>query len=346
MDIYQSIDSKDIREHCRKLGHRFNTVESAYLVWQSRNTPLAEKHEAWREIIDTMPDMEWSHAGEDWGSIHWCLERYMELEDRLVEDFYQTDETIRFEYGGFGGFAGDRDKKFTSVEELLEAKRSGKFKLIDGYKALEKPFEILFGNSFEVCKRKRRSQGPDLADARFSKYTFELLSVTGRYGVLSEEECEFGEIFDRMWVYIPTPLQTGDIVVAPDGPAVLYDWKLMPENKEYIQRMEREGALRDMVSSTMYMERGVSNEFDYHVACSQPFYPRLEYYRQEPPPEHSFITAISSYYAGELDLPKLLSAYYLYKEEMNLKALRWAVGDFSQENGERMGIGSIRQDED
>lgn len=46
MDIYQFIDSKDIREHCRKLGHPFNTVESAYLVWQSRNTPLAGKHAA------------------------------------------------------------------------------------------------------------------------------------------------------------------------------------------------------------------------------------------------------------------------------------------------------------
>lgn len=346
MDIYQFIDSKDIREHCRKLGHQFNTVESAYLVWQSRNTPLTEKHAAWREIINTMPDMEWSHAGEDWGSIHRCLERYMELEDRLVEDFYQTDETIRFEYGGFGGLTGDRDKKFASVEELLEAKKSGKFKLIAPYKAREKFYDILYGSSFEVCKRKRRSQGPDLANARFRKDTFELLSVTGRYGVLSEEECEFGEIFDRMWVYIPTPFQTGDIVVSPNGPAVLYDWKLVPENREYIQRMEREGALRDMVGSILYMERGVSNKFDYHVACSQPFYLRLEYDRREPPPEHSFITALSSYCAGELDLPKLLSAYYLYKEEMNLRALRSDMDEFSQEDRERMGIGSLGRDED
>lgn len=342
MDIYQFIDSKDIREHCRKLGHRFNTVESAYLVWQSRNTSLAEKHEAWREIIDTMPDMEWSHAGEDWGSIHRCIERYMELEDRMVEDFYQTDETIRFEEGTLGS----GDKKFTSVEELLKAKKSGKLKLIDGYKALEKPFEILFGNSFEVCKRKRRSQGPDLATARFSKDTFALVSVTGRDDALSEEEWQFRGIFNRMWVYIPTPFQTGDIVVAPDGPAVLYDWMLVPENKEYIQRMEREGDQSDMYIPIMFMDRGISSKFDYAVACSQAFYLRLEYYRQELPPEHSFITALSSYCAGELELPKLLSAYYLYKEEMNLKALRCAMGDFSQENGERMGIGSIGQDED
>ncbi len=92
MNIYKFIESKDIREHCRKLGHRFNTVESAYLVWQNRFTSLAEKHAAWREIIGTMPDMQWSHKGKDWGSIHNCIERYMELEDRLVEDFCETDE--------------------------------------------------------------------------------------------------------------------------------------------------------------------------------------------------------------------------------------------------------------
>ena len=342
MDIYKFIDSKDIREHCRKLGHQFNTIESAYLVWQSRSTPLAEKHAAWQEIIDTMPDMQWSHRGKDWGSIHRCLERYMELEDRLVEDFYQTDGTIRFE----DGTLGSGDKTFTSVEELLEAKKSGKIKSIDGYKALEKSFEILFGNSFEVCKRKRRSQGPNLADARFSKDTFELLSVIGRYGVLSEEECEFGEIFYRMWVYIPTPFQTGDIVVSPNGPAVLYDWKLMPENKEYIQQMEQEGDGRDMGISVLCMDRVVANKFDYDVRCSQWFYLRLEYFSQELPPEHSFIKALSSYCAGELELPKLLSAYYLYKEEMNLKALRSTMDIFSQKDRELMGIDYLGQSED
>lgn len=51
MDISQLIDLKDIREHCRKLGHQFNTVESACLVWQSSNTQLAEKHAAWRGIM-------------------------------------------------------------------------------------------------------------------------------------------------------------------------------------------------------------------------------------------------------------------------------------------------------
>lgn len=342
MDIYKFIESKDIQEHCRKLGHQFNTVESAYLVWQSRFIPLTEKYVAWREIIDTMPDMQWNHKGKDWGSIHRCLERYIELEDRLVEDFYKTDEMYRFEEG----WPSSTEKKFESVEQLIEARKSRIIKPDSIYTRMDKISQNINGSTFEICKRKRRSQGPNIAEARFNKDSFELLSVAGRYDALNEEEWQFAMIFKEMWVYVPTPFKPGDIVVSPDGPAVVHDWKLAPENREYIRQMEQEGAGRDMGISVLCMDRFGTNKFDYGVRCSQLFYPRLEYFRQELSPEHSFIKALSSYCAGELDLPKLLSAYYLYKEEMNLRALRSDMDGFSQEDRERMGIGSLGWDKD
>ena len=313
MDIYNFIESKDIREHCRKLKHKFNTVESAYLVWQSRDTPLAERHKAWQEIIDTMPDMEWCHNGKDWGSIHRCLERYMELEDRLVEDFYKTDDTVRFEESSHTTYM---DKKFASVEELLDAKRSGKSKPIYGLKAREKTFEHLFGRSFEVFKRKRRSQGPNLAEARFHKDTYELLSVIGRDGVLSEEECEFRLIFDEMWIYVPTPFQTGDLVISYDGPAVLNDWQFGSENRGYIDRMEREGDAHAMYCSITCMETGECN-----ICYSTQFYLRLEQYKGKTAPKDRFLAALGSYYRSELNLQDLLSAYAVFKAAFDLEKL-------------------------
>ena len=42
MDIYRFINSNTIREHLKKLGYQFNTLEAAWLVWQCKNATLAE----------------------------------------------------------------------------------------------------------------------------------------------------------------------------------------------------------------------------------------------------------------------------------------------------------------
>ena len=56
MDIYEFINSPDVANHCRQIGHVFTATEFAYFIWRSNHHPLVEKHQAWQEIIDTMPD--------------------------------------------------------------------------------------------------------------------------------------------------------------------------------------------------------------------------------------------------------------------------------------------------
>ncbi len=51
---YEFINSKDIREHLRKLDYPLTPVQCAFLVWQSRRHTLKEKHEAWEDIIATI----------------------------------------------------------------------------------------------------------------------------------------------------------------------------------------------------------------------------------------------------------------------------------------------------
>ena len=56
MNIYDFFNSRDIAAHCQKIGHKFTATEMAYIVWHSNHHTLADKHTAWQEIIDTMPD--------------------------------------------------------------------------------------------------------------------------------------------------------------------------------------------------------------------------------------------------------------------------------------------------
>lgn len=53
MDIYSFLNSKDIERHCRDIQHTFDPVACAYLIWQSENYPVEEKHKTYQEIIDT-----------------------------------------------------------------------------------------------------------------------------------------------------------------------------------------------------------------------------------------------------------------------------------------------------
>jgi len=56
MDIFRFINSKDIRSYLKEINYEFTSVEAAWLVWQCESITLQEKHNAWQEIIDTMPD--------------------------------------------------------------------------------------------------------------------------------------------------------------------------------------------------------------------------------------------------------------------------------------------------
>jgi len=50
------INSSAIREHLKKLEYRLTPVQCAFLVWQSKRHTLKQKHAAWNDMIETMPD--------------------------------------------------------------------------------------------------------------------------------------------------------------------------------------------------------------------------------------------------------------------------------------------------
>ena len=56
MDIYQFIDSKDIRNYLLEIKYEFTVPEVAFLIYMSRRAALNKKFAAWQTIIDTMPD--------------------------------------------------------------------------------------------------------------------------------------------------------------------------------------------------------------------------------------------------------------------------------------------------
>ena len=55
-DFVEFINSEDVKQYVRETGYQLSSQEAAFVVWQSKDTPLEERFAAWEEIIETMPD--------------------------------------------------------------------------------------------------------------------------------------------------------------------------------------------------------------------------------------------------------------------------------------------------
>ena len=98
MDIYRFLDSNDIRAHLQRLRYGFTLPEAAFLVWQCATAPLSEKHDAWRELIKTMPDcrMERRRNMCEIQSMHGFLQEYIEMEEKLLRNFHRESDAVYF----------------------------------------------------------------------------------------------------------------------------------------------------------------------------------------------------------------------------------------------------------
>lgn len=57
MDILRFVNSKDIRKHLETIGYEFNSLETAWLIYQCRDATIDEKHKAWTELMEPEDDV-------------------------------------------------------------------------------------------------------------------------------------------------------------------------------------------------------------------------------------------------------------------------------------------------
>ena len=93
MDIYKFIDSKDIRNYLKEINYKFEPLEAAWVVWQNASRTLDEKHNAWQESIDAMPDIgfEVSHINET-RNLHEYLKELIDIDNELLDKFYKNEK--------------------------------------------------------------------------------------------------------------------------------------------------------------------------------------------------------------------------------------------------------------
>lgn len=309
--ILQFVNSKDIREHLHSIGYQFNALEASWLIWQSRNTTLEERHQAWERVIREYPDcpIEERMNTKPQPSLHGFLREYMETGNKYLEKFRNPEGAV-YQLRYF----------FYETESTVEERVYSRFE--------PEKMNCLFGDDDDLqcimCSR-LSMDGLD-EDALGSEFYVNLnrnMNITSIFVhscIDDEHDREIlMDVFPGFWFDFPTPFQRGDILWDPNkpdgfcgGPFVCHSINLHGIADEKKMEYMRENADdSDMTAHGLFVsdQTGVYGE----VMSN---YMNCEFYRKELVGAQLLLKPFSAYEKGEADAELLLHALHYMRAEL------------------------------
>ena len=207
MKFYEFINSKDIREHCRKINYRPDSLECAYLIWQSRGHTIEQKHKAYEWIISFMPDAE-IKTEERSLSLHEYLKTYIKIEDSLLSKIAENKNSVytyRNNAGDYVRFFNDKNLCIKDMQAYCASFPTVQLNLT----------EIFLMQSVGERTRKINQQ--------FNE-KFQCAKIEEE-GVLTVAQKEIFELFKSFHIDVPIPFKTGDCLIESfsSGEEFFYD---------------------------------------------------------------------------------------------------------------------------
>ena len=291
MDIFRFINSRDIREYLKSQNYPFTSLEAAWLIYQCRCATIKEEHEAWQELIQTMPDCavaERPHTARH-ESLHQFLKEYIRTEDEILDWFFrdEKDAIYNCEFWEYAMWCPGGEY-FDSFQKCLKAytdRRLGKmtFKITKQILNSDQCTYVIFSADNEPLKFDT-SWYPEGGD--------EIL-----YGVLGGLEFDFptpftkGDILCESEVYEMNPSLRADLFVITDLPAC-------SKNESY-----RDGCRMKVWGFFLKYDGTLQYEDMYN-------YMNLEYFRGELSGKKRILKALSNHIKGEIDVGLFANAYH------------------------------------
>ena len=337
MNIYKYIRSKDVRDYNEKIGHKFTATESVFLVWLNYEITLKDKHDAWREIMQEMPDEDVSERpNADYAlSLFALLNKFIKADNRLIDEFYKKDEQTVYSYRyickGDSSFGEDFGRIYYDLG------------YIQGELRKDSDLGII---CVEYTKK--------YISSHYRKITLEtdgsgnVMSVDGNFicGVdLSVKEDDF---FEGLWIDVPTPFRKGDIVCSKKTPFGHYlfsdsqpfvllslaNWsakeagergeKLSKKDKawkdKHLKRLKEHGDISDMTACGYFLNTDrrdrYTGEFYSEVMHD---YVDLEYYRGEFNGGARVLLPIKFFLSEDIDEETFAKACEIIKKQEEIK---------------------------
>lgn len=289
MDILRFVPSRAMRKHLKKIGYEFNALECAWLVYQCETAILAEKHAAWQEIIDTMPDCEIDSEYLPHRSLHEFLKQYMKIEDRAIQHFFESEDNAFYQFSLFYR-STDYKPYYNTYDECFSAA----IKYLEENDLLEEePFiymaKVYNGGTHEHVKFK--------PDGR-------IISTCPYF--LSEEELHiYDVVFQKMDFIFPTPFKKGDI---------LFDVRCREYPNHNLMVFDRTDVIFD--EKTIVNKNGLYCTYGYVMEDGRIIQDGfnclyLEYYESDCfANEYRTLDYVRKYLLGKLSLTELMNKYH------------------------------------
>ena len=330
MDIYKYINSKDIADHCRSIGHQFNAAEAAFIVNNAHGIPIIERHALYMEIIKTLSDIS-GHMryGRDYSSLHEMLMKFIRIEKTILEIFQADTDKAIYKYGYFESYMGDieyfeDDGLYDSLSIILDDIKTENSDRDDRDKFHKCRIVKQWINSNEYINVTITPEGEPIN--------------CHSCGLLNEEDSEFHrDLFGDMWIKVPTPFKKGDIVIDSSLPVTatgLCRGAFVLENICYWNRDEYSG--HDSTDMTAYgywlNEEGLPYSECMHL------YLDLEYVKEELTDDWRLLTAISNHLKEDISAALLLNAFEFIRCERHLRESRYPISCYIDEWVQKAGL--------
>lgn len=297
MDVYNFINSKDVRNYLKENNYEFNPVETAWIVWQSNRT-LKEKHEAWKEIIDTIPDMPIQDRHNDIPSLHQFLKDYMQFERCVIDRFYNpTYECVFYQYSITGWYKGEYDR--CDCKDIF----------YDFNSCYEEASSVIGEFENPIIEITMNSKDNKIKIAYEDLLLVQILDP----GETTSEEEDMDYAFFEMWFPIPMPFKEGDIVIptgnSHNGYCRFCDYKpYVFVSSSYEQYKEDGRILYDYSDMCAW---GYSQHKDGQLDGDAIFnYMNFEYYTGELTKEKRVVKALSNCLKKKIDVVQFAMAYH------------------------------------
>lgn len=307
MDILRFVNSKDIRKHFETIGYEFNSLETAWLIYQCRDATIDEKHKAWTELIETMPDckIEKRMNTVPQESLHAFLKSYMELEKKYLNEFYDEKHADTF----------DDDKPFVFKFEYFY-KDGSKYDWDTIFSCFDALYETIMEPEDDVISIKCTKMQLDRLNTWQVAYitpSFDILRFDpGRIENDDEEDIYWG-VFEGLWFDFPTPFHKGDIVWDTRIPDGLCDGPFVTtgvcldgiESDQVKDNLRNNGDTTDMCAGGYFL----AEDGTIYSECMSN-YMDLEYYEKELTGSQRTLIALSNFIKGEIDPALFARAYH------------------------------------
>lgn len=309
MDIYNLINSKAIRDYCRKIEHQFNILELAVLIYRNKKMSVEEKISAYKELIADYSDMEMikKYRPQNYDTVKAMIKGEIARIENLVNIMRTDEQDVIYTYNYYCQNIYDNG--------IIE----GKYEYRDVYKTLKEVKDL-------IKQDIKEDEEKEILSFAIRKRT--ISNVKNKYEIRAEylldenRNLKLVNIYDfeseldisMICLNIPTPFQKGDLLVAttdnPFSAGYILD-NLIIWRDNFQEALDRGSYDSSDMQGTAYLVSSEGKIYFDNVFN----YDNWEYFEGELQGNERILKSISSLIKGQIGIDLFLQSYDYIKSE-------------------------------